>query len=239
MAKTAAKAKGAGGAAARAADAAVAPGRGVEETLQSILDAAEMLFAEKGIEGTSVRSVLTTAGANVAAVHYHFGSKDKLVEEVFRRRAERIATERLASLEAALADPDPEGRLERIIRAFLQSGFTGGDTPEGAARFARLRARISTENSDLARRLLAESFDTSSSEFLKAIAATLPQLDEAQIGWRFHAMLGVMVYTMANPGRIQALTKGRCDPSDYLAAVDQLLPVVAALFRCDGPPARR
>ena len=234
-----------GRAVAQAAGAAVAVAlpapaiRGVEETLQSILDAAEMLFAENGIEGTSVRSVLATAGANVAAVHYHFGSKERLVEEVFRRRAEKIANERLAGLRAALADPDPDGKLERILRAFLVSGFTGGDTPESASRFARLRARISTEDSDLARRLLSESFDTSSHEFIAAIAETLPSLDETQIGWRFHAMLGVMVYTMANPGRIQALTRGRCDPSDYLTAVDQLLPVVAAMFRSDAPPARR
>src|SRR5688500_4115082 len=144
------KTAGTGGAR-KSAGAAAAPGRAVDDTLQSILDAAEMLFAEHGIEGTSVRSVLATAGANVAAVHYHFGSKDRLVEEVFRRRADRIAADRMAGLHAALANPDPEGRLERILRAFLESGFTGDDTPEAAARFARLRARILSEDSDLAR----------------------------------------------------------------------------------------
>jgi len=67
--------------------------RAAEERRQAILDVAEALFAENGIAGTSVRSILATAGANVAAVHYHFGSKEKLVEEVFRRRAEKIARE--------------------------------------------------------------------------------------------------------------------------------------------------
>ena len=218
--------------------AAPAGGRAVDDTLQSILDAAELLFAEHGIEGTSVRSVLATAGANVAAVHYHFGSKDRLVEEVFKRRADRIAADRMAGLREALAEPNPEGKLERILRAFLESGFTGDDTPEAAARFARLRARILSEDSDLARRLQSQSFDGSSNEFMKAIGEVLPHLDEAQIGWRFHAMLGIMVYTMANPGRIQALTRGKVDPSDYLAAVDQLLPVVAALFRSEAAPKR-
>lgn len=208
--------------------------RAVEERRQAILDVAEALFAENGIAGTSVRSILATAGANVAAVHYHFGSKEKLVEEVFRRRAEKIAGDRILGLKRALADPDKTWRLERIVRAFLESGFTGGDTPESAARFARLRARISTEDTDLARRLLSECFDAGSRQFIAALAESLPDLDEEEVAWRFHTMLGVMVYTMANPGRIQALTEGHCDPSDYLAAVDHLVPIVAAMFRSKG-----
>jgi AcrR family transcriptional regulator len=208
-----------------------ASARAVEERRQAILDMAEALFAENGIAATSVRSILATAGANVAAVHYHFGSKEKLVEQVFRRRAEKIANDRCRGLKRALADPDTAWRLERIVRAFLESGFTGGDTPEGAARFARLRARISTEDTELARRLLAECFDTSSRQFIAALVAVLPDADEVAVAWRFHAMLGVMVYTMANSGRIQKLTDGACDPSDYLAAVDRLVPIVAAMFR--------
>jgi AcrR family transcriptional regulator len=212
--------------------------RAVEERRQAILDVAEALFAENGIAGTSVRSILATAGANVAAVHYHFGSKEKLVEEVFRRRAERIARERVVGLKRALADPDETFRLERIVRAFLESGFTGGDTPESAQRFARLRARISTEDSDLARRLLSDCFDVSSRQFIAALAGALPKLSDGEIAWRFHTMLGVMVYTMANPGRIQALTEGACDPSDYPAAVDRLVPIIAAMFR-SGNAARK
>jgi AcrR family transcriptional regulator len=210
-----------------------ASAKAVEERRQAILDVAEALFAENGIAATSVRSILAAAGANVAAVHYHFGSKEKLVEEVFRRRADKIANDRVRGLKRALADPDTTWRLERIVRAFLESGFTGGDTPEGAARFARLRARISTEDTALARRLQSDCFDASSRKFIAALAAVLPDLDADAVAWRFHAMLGVMVYTMANPGRIQTLTDGVCDPSDYLEAVDRLVPIVAAMFRSD------
>ena len=107
-----------------------ASARAVEERRQAILDVAEALFAENGIAGTSVRSILAAAGANVAAVHYHFGSKEKLVEEVFRRRAETIAIERVRGLKRALADPDTTWRLERIVRAFLESEL---DAARGAA----------------------------------------------------------------------------------------------------------
>ena len=108
-----------------------ASAKAVEERRQAILDAAEALFAENGIAATSVRSILAAAGANVAAVHYHFGSKEKLVEGVFRRRAEKIANDRVRGLKRALANPDTTWRLERIVRAFLV--LPRGIAPEGGA----------------------------------------------------------------------------------------------------------
>jgi AcrR family transcriptional regulator len=205
---------------------------------ERMLDAAERLFAEQGMTEVGLRAIAAAARVNLASISYYFGSKEALVEEVFRRRATKIAAERDRGLEIALQEPDADKRLEKILRVFLESGFAG-DTPEDAARFAKLRARINTEDTALARRLLSESFDAGSRRFLAAIADTLPHLDESQIGWRFHAMLGVMVYTMANSGRIQALTDGRVDPSNYLAAIDQLLPVVTAMFMSGAPPAQR
>jgi AcrR family transcriptional regulator len=201
-----------------------------------MLDAAEQLFAEHGITEVGLRAISAAAKVNIAAVSYYFGSKEALVEEVFRRRATKIADERNRGLDVALAEPDADRRLEKILRVFLESGFSG-DTPEATARFAKLRARINTEDTALARRLLSESFDDGSRRFLAAIADIFPHLDAAEIGWRFHAMLGIMVYTMANSGRIQALTDGRVDPSNYLAAIDRLLPTVTAIFRRGAPPA--
>ncbi len=205
---------------------------------ERMLDAAERLFAEQGMSEVGLRAISAAANVNLASISYHFGSKEALVEEVFRRRATKIAAERDRGLDLALQEPDADKRLEAILRVFLESGFAG-DTPADAARFAKLRARINTEDTALARRLLSESFDAGSRRFLAALGEVLPHLDAKQIGWRFHAMLGVMVYTMANSGRIQSLTNGECDPSNYLAAVDQLLPVVVAIFRSDAPPARR
>ena len=55
------------------------------ETRDRILDAAERLFVEHGFEGTSMRMITGAANANLAAVNYHFGSKDALIQAVFRR----------------------------------------------------------------------------------------------------------------------------------------------------------
>ena len=205
---------------------------------ERMLDAAERLFAEHGMSEVGLRAISAAANVNLASISYHFGSKEALVEEVFRRRATKIAAERDRGLDLALAEPDRDKRLEAILRVFLKSGFAD-DTPEDAARFAKLRARINTEDTALARRLLSESFDEGSRRFLAALRDALPHLDETEIGWRFHAMLGIMVYTMANSGRIQALTDGSVDPSDYLAAIDRLLPVVTTIFLNDAPAARR
>jgi AcrR family transcriptional regulator len=218
-----------------AKNAVPADARGSAERM---LDAAERLFAEHGMSEVGLRAISAEAKVNLASVSYYFGSKEALVEDVFRRRATKIADERDRGLEIALAEPDPHKRLEKIRRVFLETGFSG-DTPEATARFAKLRARINTEDTALARRLLSESFDAGSRRFLAAIAGTLPHLDAAEIGWRFHAMLGIMVYTMANSGRIQALTDGGVDPSNYLAAIDRLLPVVTAIFTSGAPPAQR
>lgn len=204
--------------------------RNAEDRRQAILDVAETMFSENGIAAISVRSILMAAGANVAAVHYHFGSKESLIEAVFRRRADQIAQQRISNLRRALADPDETYRLERIIRAFLEAGFTN-EEPEAAKRFAKLRARVSSDDTEHANRLAAGCFNESSQEFLRAFHEVLPRLTETEIAWRFHATLGVMMYTSANPTRIKILTGGVCDPSDYLEAVEHLIPLIAAMFR--------
>src|SRR5882757_11341615 len=69
-------------------------------TRVALLDAAESLFSQRGIEGTSVRDIVTAAGTNLAAINYHFGSKDRLALEVFARRIEPVNRRRLARLDA-------------------------------------------------------------------------------------------------------------------------------------------
>src|SRR5688572_13037304 len=90
------------------------------ETRTRILDAAEELFMQHGFEGSSMRALTTSAGVNLAAVNYHFGSKDALIEAVFRRRLDPMNTERISALDKAEADAG--GRplpAETIIRAFV------------------------------------------------------------------------------------------------------------------------
>src|SRR4051812_1421835 len=115
------------------------------ETRTRILDAAEELFMLHGFEGTSMRLLTGKAGVNLAAVNYHFGSKDALIEAVFRRRLDPMNVARIAELdklEAATAAPTPEA----IIRAFITPGLRlMADGKDGGRNFTRLLRRTYTE----------------------------------------------------------------------------------------------
>ena len=197
-----------------------------------MLDAAARLFAERGIAGVGLRAITAAAGANIAAVNYHFGSKEGLLEALFERRAKPIAEARLRLLEACATDGARPPMLVQILEAFLRPAFILGTEPdrEGEA-FVRLRARMAIETETVARRILSRAFDASSLRFIEALVAALPELTREEVEWRFHFLLGTMAYTMANNGRIQSLTAGRCDPGNQEAALRHLVPFLAAGFR--------
>ena len=212
-------------------DAGVAPEPRGEATRQRILDAAERLFSEHGINGVSLRAITAEAGANSAAANYHFGSKKGLLDAVFERHATGMAVERATLLADCRAEPGRPPLLEQVISAFLEPGMRG---EHGGTTFARLRGRMLAESSDQTRELYALYFNDSSGRFLEALGETLPELPAHDLHWRFHMMLGAMVYTLANPGRIQVLSADACDPSDPDQALDYLVPMLAQMF-CSPP----
>jgi AcrR family transcriptional regulator len=92
-----------------------------EETRERILDAAERLFARKGITSTSMRALTAAAGVNLAAVHYHFGSKEALLDAVIERRAEPCNAARNRALDRHLAErAEAAPDVEQVLRAFLE-----------------------------------------------------------------------------------------------------------------------
>jgi AcrR family transcriptional regulator len=198
---------------------------------QRLIDASEQLFAEHGWNAVSIRTIVAAAGVNLAALHYHFGSKEQLLTEIFAARAKPIAEERmrlLAEIERQGGTPSLEG----ILEAFLRPALTiGSDARFGGRAFVKLRARLATEPETVSRRILANAFDESSGEFLAALGRALPQIPTPDLEWRFHFMLGAMFYTMADAGRIQSLTNGRCDPGRVEDALAHIIPFLAAGFR--------
>jgi AcrR family transcriptional regulator len=199
-------------------------------TPERILQAAERLFSERGIDAVSLREITTAAGVNSAAAHYHFGSKEAVLEELFAQRARPIAEQREAMLAKVRTDKQGRPVLEDILRAFLHPALSVVNTPEGSA-FTALRARMAFEREDVRRQVIGRAFDRTNEMFVEALVKALPKLPKRELFWRFHFMLGTMVYTMAKPGRVESLTKGAVDTSDAKVGLEQLVRFVAAGFR--------
>lgn len=204
------------------------------QTREKILDAANKLFAERGVEGVSLRELTLKAGVNIAAVHYHFGSKDGILPELFARSSKPIVKWRLDLLEKVRRHPDGRPYLEDVLEAFLRPALQSGRRQNAA--FVQLRARLALERDEAKRTVLGRTFDQSSQRFIEAIAEALPDLPRIELYWRFHFLMGSMFYTMADSGRIQSLSGGKCDPSDTEAALQRMVSVFARVFEEAAAP---
>jgi AcrR family transcriptional regulator len=205
--------------------------RAPDATKQAILDVAETLFAENGIAATSLRSILLATGVNVAAAHYHFGSKEALIEEVVQRRALGLVKARDEQLRRALEIPDRQARLRAILRAFFEPAFLGGgESRDVAYRFAQVRSHLSIENNEFSKKIFAKYFNPNGRRFVEALLSTCPHVGRNGVQWRFHLMLGAVNYSILNPSRIHILTRGQCNPMDVEVTVDHLVEIFAMTF---------
>ena len=202
-----------------------------------LLDAAEELFSDRGIDATSLRAVTSAAGVNLASVNYHFESKDGLVRSVFLRRLEPLNNERLELLDALeITAAGTAIELEAILDAWVLPALRMGQSPEGK-RFKRLLGRIYSEPGDSLQTLLRELFGEILQRFSAAIGRTLPELSAEELMWRVHFMLGAMIHTVADQPSIRAFSGGLCDPSDIEGVRRRLIDFVAAGLR--SPPAKK
>ena len=200
-------------------------------TKDRLLDAAEELFSDRGIDATSLRAVTSAAGVNLASVNYHFESKDGLVRSVFLRRLEPLNNERLELLDALeITAAGSPIELAAILDAWVMPALRMGQSPEGK-RFKRLLGRIYSEPGDSLQTLLRELFGEILQRFSAAIGRTLPELSTEELMWRVHFMLGAMIHTVADQPSIRALSGGLCDPSDIEGVRRRLIDFVAAGLR--------
>jgi AcrR family transcriptional regulator len=197
-------------------------------TRDRILRTAEQLFAARGFNEVSIRDLAGAAGVNIASIGYHFGNKEGLLSEVYRRNCEPLIAERLRGLDEAMRLPKSE-RLAAIIEAFTRPALEQVAVESGAT-FMRLRAVLSGENSQLLEELVAQNFDTSSTAYIEALCEVLPHLSRTDVCWRFHFLLGTLYYTACGPHRIQAFSDGECDPTSTEDVMSELVPFLTQAF---------
>jgi AcrR family transcriptional regulator len=160
-------------------------------TKQKILDAAEKLFGENGYAATSLRHIISEAQVNLAAIHYHFGSKEDLLDQVIMRKAGPMNDRRLRLLNQyeTEAAPNPAS-VEKIVTAFILPALMIDKSPQ----FVKLMGRVHSEGlmPEIARR----NFQPTISRFLSAIHKALPGMSEEEIVWKAHFALGALAITV-------------------------------------------
>lgn len=199
---------------------------------ERILDSAEALFAEHGYDGVALRQIARDAEVDVALANYHFGKKRDLFQAVFERRAAHLNKARRQALHSCQAGAGKRGpSVEQIIEAFLRPLELAQETgDQGWRHYLALIAYIN--NSPYwGPRMMSQLFDELVQEFIDALKKALPGARDEDIFWCYHNLSGALTLTLANTGRIDRLSRGRCRSADFQAAYDHMIPFIAAGFR--------
>jgi len=206
------------------------------DTRDRILDVAERMFAQQGFDLTSLRALTAGADVNLAAVHYHFGSKERLFEAVLVRLVEPVNAERLTRLDAAGAQGAPA--LEAIIEAFVAPPLHAVADARRADVARVLMGRVMSSPDEQMRSLLLKLFGTVLDRFIPAFARALPHLSREEVLWRFFFMIGVLVQTMSCGHHLRFVSGGSCDPARVEDAIPRIVQFVAAGMRAPAEAPR-
>jgi AcrR family transcriptional regulator len=162
------------------------------DTKQKILNTAEQLFGEHGYDATSLRQIISAASVNLAAIHYHFGSKEELLDELIARKAAPVNEQRIALLDRVMAQAGPGPlAVEKVLEAFLvPMAAVADENPQ----FVRVMGRLHAEG--LLQQVALRHFQPVILRFRAAMQRALPDLPEQEFMWRMHFMIGAMAHTM-------------------------------------------
>lgn len=178
------------------------------ETVERILRAATILFAERGFAETSLRTITGMADVNLAAVNYHFGTKKSLIQAVFSQFLAPFCRElerRLSDMEASLA-PGQLPQVERLLRILIDSLTESvRSINEKPQRFMRLLGLAYTQAQGHLRSYLSHSYGATYNRYIGWLKKTQPDLDPIVFYWRLNFILGASIFTLGSFESIQAL----------------------------------
>ena len=196
------------------------------DTRDRILDVAERLFMEHGFEATSMRQITSEAGVNLAAVNYHFGSKERLVQEVFRRRLDWLNQERLRVLDRMQQQAAGKPvKASQIVDAYFGTLLRMADDPaHGGMTFLKLLGRTLTDPAEFIRAFIAHEYHDVVERYKQALFQALPDVPKAEIVWRFHFMLGATSYAIAGTDLLDVVADWQAEAGEDVDRVERLLP---------------
>jgi len=216
----------------------------IPDTRERILDAAESQFMEHGYVGTSMRMITRAAEVNLAAVNYHFVSKEGLLREVFRRRLAWLNSERLSVLDALEQNANGSPlKPSQILEAFFGTLLRiGEDESLGGMTFLRLLGRTLTDPSEFIRTFFASEYSEVIERYKQALFRAVPEVPKVEIVWRLHFMLGSMSYAISGTDLLQVVTgflpddaSGKGSTSEARILSERLMPFLLGGLRAPLP----
>ncbi|MEA1085168.1 TetR/AcrR family transcriptional regulator [Sphingomonas sp. CD22] len=185
-----------------------------EATIEVILDEAETLFAYHGRDGVTIKAIASAAGVTPALINYYFDGLENIFEAVWSRRASVLNPIRIRVLneyEATNAGKlEAAGAIDAFLRPIFDHVFTLGD---GWSNFMSLIGMTNTTRFCGAF-YMDKHFDDVVQRFLE-IMRRIGNVPDDELFWFTHHLLGSLTFSMAQTGRIDRISKGKCSSADY------------------------
>lgn len=196
---------------------------------ERILDVAEELFGRVGYGGATTRAIASRARVNVGQLHYYFESKRAIFEAVVARHGTEVTERRRQLLQEAEARY-PRGivPLDVLVDALVRPLLMAEPRAGGRRTSMQMHARLFTDPDDTASMVRADIYDETNALYVAAIRRALPKIPAKTLYWRYYFMMGAYVWTLLQPGRLEAISQGSCDPADMEAAIREIVPFVCA-----------
>jgi len=196
---------------------------------ERILDVAEELFGRGGYGGATTRAIASRARVNVGQLHYYFESKRAIFEAVVARHGKEVTERRRQLLlEAQARYPRGIVPLDVLVDALVRPLLLAEPRAGGRRASMQMHARLFTDPDDTASLVRAGIYDETNALYVDAIRRALPKIPAKTLYWRYYFMMGAYVWTLLQPGRLEAISQGRCDPADMEAAIREIVPFVCA-----------
>ncbi|MCJ0764023.1 TetR/AcrR family transcriptional regulator [Variovorax terrae] len=203
-------------------------------TRARILYAALQVFAARGFEAASLREITEKAGVNVAAIHYHFGSREILVQELMRAVAGPLNQLRLDALDRACAQGAPglEAVVEALVGPPVRLSFEATGEPRLLIRLLIQARALPQEATNHA---IFEQYDALAIRFVDAMLQAEPALPREEAFWRYAFAIGALMYIVSDSDqqyhRLHRISGGLCNTDDPQAIVRQLVAFITAGIR--------
>ncbi|SRR5579884_2877648 len=202
------------------------------DTKQRILDTAERLIAERGYAATSLRHIIGEAGVNLAAVHYHFGSKEDLLDELIVRKADGVNAQRKALLERFEAEASGGVvPVDKVLAAFFEPMIEyGSRNPQ----FIKLMGRMHAEG--LLPAIVAKHFQPTLLRFTQALRRAVPHVPESELQSRFQFMMGAMSQAVSGRREILLDAAGSAAAPDFRQTIRRLMVFLSGGLQAPATP---